>query len=88
MGNCGGILCNKNNNNNFKTNSDKIRTDIVLETKIDKESLEQIYSQIPLINKVIYLQKKIRNYLKKHKSKMRKNKINNSNKKAKIKKMI
>ena len=80
MGNCGGILCTKNDSN-IKESSNKMKTDIVLQNQIDKDFLSQKYSEIPLLSKVIYLQKKIKSFLKKHKSKMRANKNNNKNKK-------
>ena len=69
MGNCGAIFCNRNQNHHDPTNSNKIITDIVLDHKINKESLNQIYSQKPLLEKVIFLQVKIKYFLKTHKSK-------------------
>ena len=86
MGNCGGIICT-NNNSNIKENSNKMKTDIVLQNKIDKDFLTKKYSEIPLINKVKYLQKKIKNFLKKHNSKIRNYKSSNkkSNKSKKQK---
>ena len=80
MGNCGSILCSKENSNNILTNSNAIISDIVIHRNVDKNELIKKYTQIPYINKVIYLQNKIRNFLKKNKSKTR-NKKNNSNKK-------
>ena len=79
MGNCGAIFCNREQSHNNVTNSNKIITDIVLDHKINKESLNQIYSQMPLLDKVVFLQVKIKYFLKTQKSKMRKqNKDTNS----------
>ena len=76
MGSCGGVFCNNNSNNQDGTNRNKIKTDIILENKIDKDSLTKMYSQVPLIDKVIYLQKKIKSFLKR-KERNRNKKIKN-----------
>lgn len=69
MGNCGAIFCHRDQSNSDPTNSYKIITDIVLDRKINKEYLNQVYSKIPLLEKVIFLQVKIKYFLKTHKSK-------------------
>ena len=79
MGNCSGIFCN-NNIDHVSTNSQKIRTDIIIEKKIDKDFLTNYYSQNPLLNRVIFLQKKIKDFLKQNRTKMRIKKSYESNK--------
>ena len=88
MGSCSGIFCN-NNIDHVSTNSNKIRTDIIIEKKLDKDFLTKYYSQLALLNRVTFLQKKIKDFLKLNKTKMKikksfeSNKVNASSKKQK-----
>ena len=61
MGNCGGIFCN-NTIDHASTISHKIKTDIIIEKKIDKNFLSNYYSQSTHLNRVMFLQKKIKDF--------------------------